>query len=113
MTPDFFSFRDGIVRQWDLGDVDPHRSPAEQAAELKEDLVQVSYGERSLLDIGWYPSFEEDGEFIVSVICDEDWDSPVFSRSCQDWDNLKDLVREAVLAATNVGRGEQNKVNSQ
>ncbi|WP_045120403.1 hypothetical protein [Haliangium ochraceum] len=96
MSPEQFDFEDGTVRHWDLNGLDPARPPSEQAHELKEDLVQVVYEKNMILDIGWYPSFEAEGQFSVTVIPDGDWDSPMFSRTCRDWEALNGLVQEAI-----------------
>ena len=42
---------------------------------LKEDLLQVSYPNNILLDVGWYPSFDINGRFHVRLIKDSDWDN--------------------------------------
>ncbi|CAM7989290.1 CdiI immunity protein domain-containing protein [Citrobacter freundii] len=38
-----------------------------------------------VVDIGWYPSFEEGGEFIIQVIQNSDWDHPMIKIS-SGWD---------------------------
>lgn len=62
---------------------------------LKEDMFQVDYFGRFLLDIGWYPSFDEGGCFQVRVIKDFDWGNPVFLKSSA---TLTELVAVAVTA---------------
>jgi len=99
MKPDFFTFGNGSISQWDLEDLDADLSPSAQADELKEDLVQVSYGENTTLDIGWYPSFAPDGHFAVVVIRNQDWDEPAFSAECTTWSELKEAVEQAVAVA--------------
>ena len=57
--------------------LDDERALADQIDNLKEDLLQVSLNENLLLDIGWQPSFNINGRFIIQVIEHYDWDSPI------------------------------------
>lgn len=57
--------------------LDEERALADQIDNLKEDLLQVSLNENLLLDIGWQPSFNINGRFIIQVIEHYDWDSPI------------------------------------
>lgn len=99
MNQDYFSFKVGNVEYWGLDCVEPQAPVGDQLDELKEDLAQVSYGPNVLLDIGWYSSDEDDGNFRVMVILDQDWGAPIFSEACSSWRQLKDAVGRAVSAA--------------
>ena len=96
MSPEILSFGCGTVVYWDMANLSVERTPVEQTDRLKEDLAQVSYGQGFVLDLGWYPSFEEDGHFVVVVIRDQDWESPVFSEKCREWPELKATVQRAI-----------------
>lgn len=60
---------------------------------LREDLLQVEYGSRIFLDVGWYGSFAKDGsewnEFKVRVIQDENWSKPLYTGRAKDLDTLR------------------------
>lgn len=45
---------------------------------LHEDLLQLHHEAKDLtLDLGWYPSFNTDGAYILLLIKHSDWDSPL------------------------------------
>lgn len=49
------------------------------AKNLKEDMLQVSYG-KILLDVGWYPAFNPKGKFHIVAIKDFNWQEPLISE---------------------------------
>lgn len=67
-----------------------------QVNELKEDLLQIEYPCDFLLDVGWYPSFEKDGNFRVTVVKDFNWDAPVYSAVVKTLPDLKLALSNAV-----------------
>lgn len=67
-----------------------------QVEDLKEDLLQVEYPNELLLDVGWYPSFNPTGKFIVSVISNRDWGSPLVRFHASSFGELKKAVKNAV-----------------
>jgi len=100
MSPEEFYLASGDVEHWSLNTIDPNRTLVEQVDELKEDLAQIVYPVRGTrLDIGWYPEFAPTGHFTVSVIQNDDWDKPLFSKSCESIADLRVLVKHAVLIA--------------
>ncbi|UVM51641.1 hypothetical protein LOY38_06245 [Pseudomonas sp. B21-015] len=68
---------------------------AGQIDALKEDLLQVEYGKQLLLDVGWYPEFDEDGAFRVVVIKDHHWDYPQWTGQAQTLAELTARLTEA------------------
>ena len=77
--------------------VDARRALHEQLDELKEDLIQVEYADQHLLlDVGWYPSFSADGRFVVQLIKQQDWHSPLFQLEAHDLTGLRECVLKAV-----------------
>ena len=44
---------------------------------LKEDMLQAKYDNDFIIDVGWYPSFDENGQFQVRVIKDHQWEPPL------------------------------------
>lgn len=77
--------------------VDVRRRLKEQLPELKEDLIQVDYADqRLLLDVGWYPSFSADGQFVVQLISQQDWHSPRLRLEARDLIDLRECILKAV-----------------
>lgn len=68
----------------------------EQLDILKEDLLQVSYYNDYLIDLGWYPEFDQKGNFRVSVIKDYQWDNPILQKNCRDLNLLDEYVHECI-----------------
>ena len=60
---------------------------------LTEDLLQVTFCNGKLLDLGWYPEFNPEGRFILMLIENENWDNPLikieFNRMDLICENLK------------------------
>ena len=67
-----------------------------QLNELKEDMLQVEFPDGYLLDIGWRPSFEIDGQFKLFLFNDYDWEQPVYSDSASNLFELKDKIQIAI-----------------
>jgi hypothetical protein len=64
---------------------------------LREDLLQVAYGESNLiLDVGWYPQGDIEGSFSIFVIKDYDWSSPVFFQESKTTESLFDAISRAI-----------------
>lgn len=77
--------------------IDARRALHEQLDELKEDLIQVDYpDQRLLLDVGWYPSFSADGRFLVQLIKQQDWHSPMLRLEAHDLTGLRECILKAV-----------------
>lgn len=97
-------WRTGRVEFWDLETLDEEQPLADQVQELKEDLAQVEYPSRVLLDIGWYSEFSEypeRGAFKIYVVRKENWDQPLFQTTCATIAALKKALLEAVIFAAN------------
>ena len=69
---------------------------SEQLDALSEDLVQVVYGDNYILDIGRYPEQNEDGNFVVQIIGGNDWEKPIFKKSCREKDVLTKYIQESI-----------------
>lgn len=63
---------------------------------LKEDLLQIIYDNDYIIYMGWYPEFDESGDFRVSIIKDYHWDNPVFQKSCRDLELLNEFIHECI-----------------
>lgn len=64
--------------------------------DLKEDLLQIEYPDELIVDVGWYPSFNKDGEFQIRIIKSGDWETPYFIRSGKTADELFNNLEEAI-----------------
>ena len=62
---------------------------------LLEDLLQISYADGYLLDLGWYPEFDANGNFKMQVIKDGNWDSPIYFRECREKNDLIQCISDA------------------
>jgi hypothetical protein len=74
-----------------------------QLDELNEDMLQVTYGDRLTLDLGWRPYSNmsnrptaQEGRFIVSVILDEDWIKPLCVFEPKTLSELKACLEKAI-----------------
>jgi hypothetical protein len=63
--------------------------------DLKEDMLQVEYPGGYILDIGWRPSFNSNGQFYVVLIKDYDWEHTIYHGTAKNIDNLKKRISEA------------------
>ncbi len=70
-------------------EIDEEVSLGEQRDQLKEDMLQISFPDNIILDIGWYPEFDLCGSFKIVVIKDFDWSDPIFYRQTRDLKILK------------------------
>lgn len=57
----------------------------------KEDMLQVEYPNRFLLDMGWYQD-----KYIISIIQNFDWEHPFKQYTTPDRNQLVALLIEAV-----------------
>ncbi|SEN68850.1 hypothetical protein [Lihuaxuella thermophila] len=69
----------------------------QQVFSLKEDMLQVHFQEgKYLIDVGWYPSFEENGRFKVFVIENFDWEKPLLEEESYSINELKMALEKAI-----------------
>ncbi|HGY3367129.1 hypothetical protein RQM20_016490 [Citrobacter freundii] len=69
----------------EISALDFNKTELEEVTRLDEDLFQLALNDGVVVDIGWYPSFEEGGEFIIQMIQNSDWDRPIIKIS-SGWD---------------------------
>jgi hypothetical protein len=91
-------WRSGNVTFWALDFLDVDKPLLEQLDDLKEDLAQAQYG-GLVLDIGWFPSFSEEGTFVVRVVQQSDWDAPLFLEEPATLSDMLASVGRAVQVA--------------
>lgn len=84
---------------YDDFNADPELPLSEQIGLLKEDLFQVCYEDRYIIDIGWYPSFSQDGNFQIIIIKDFNWSEPLCKIECRNMSDLNDCMKECAEMA--------------
>lgn len=76
---------------YDEFNLDPDKSLAEQSDLLLEDLLQISYlDDKYVIDVGWYPEFDVNGNFIIYVIKKLNWEDPLYKVKCND---IQELIK--------------------
>lgn len=90
-------FRDGVIELHDFY-YEPEKPPEEQKWFFKQDILQVQYDEgQYILDVGWLPEFNLiEGAFKIVVVCNYDWDQPVFRRNAIEIDKAKFCIKEGI-----------------
>ncbi|RLM24236.1 hypothetical protein BIY29_09175 [Brenneria alni] len=81
----------------ELSGIDFNKTVSEEINKLDEDLLMLSCSNGNILDIGWYPAFEESGSFKIGVIKNGNWDSPLYEESVH-WDKkfLRGKIKELI-----------------
>lgn len=69
----------------ELSAIDFSQGVESQIMKLDEDLLQLSFKSGVIVDVGWYPAFDANGEFIINRIVHGCWDNPEFKYSV-GWD---------------------------
>ncbi len=66
------------VRWNDFTEYDMALHGPEDAFELHEDLLQL-YHERTglTIDLGWYPSYDPEGHYLLLLVKDQNWERPL------------------------------------
>jgi hypothetical protein len=98
MKKDEIDWKTGIVECWNLNGVDLSQPLSDQADELIEDLAQVHY-EDKLIDVGWGPSMSPTGSFFVTVVKNQNWETPLLEEKCTTAAALLESIERAVKLA--------------
>ena len=88
-------FGHGKITYWEFS-VDFSKSFEDQLEYLTEDLVQVEYPGGYLVDIGWYPEYDADGEFIVQLIRLGNWGTPEYRCRTRTREGLQQGIETAL-----------------
>jgi len=102
MEKTIFNIGIGKVTHWDLDGIQLSAPSMEQWTELKEDLAQIMY-DNNCVDIGWHPEFKEYGQFLIQVIKDGDWDSPIIQLRFSNIELFVSAVNYAISIAISAG----------
>lgn len=76
--------------------IDLSKDPSSQIHELRQDLIQVVYGTRYVVDVGWYPMYKPEGFFLIYVVEDRDWDEPLLKLKVTKFDTFIQSLKEAI-----------------
>lgn len=87
--------KDGTIT-YNTFEIDFNVPFSEQLDNMTEDLLQIRYDGDYVLDVGWYPEFDSDGNFKICVIKNDDWDNPLFYEVCRSEVELKRFLNIAV-----------------
>ena len=90
---------DGIIVYNDF-DIQENIPFEKQWYSYKEDMLQVQFGDRFILDVGWYPEDDQNGNFTVLAIENQDWMNPVSQIKCKTLDELKKAIEKTAKVIT-------------
>ncbi|WP_241177130.1 hypothetical protein [Citrobacter portucalensis] len=69
----------------ELSGLDFTKKVSDEVTRLDEDLLQLVFNDKLIIDVGWYPPFDENGEFIIQMIQNSNWENPSVTIS-SGWD---------------------------
>ena len=104
MNQSEINWKSGEVVIWGLDDLDLVKPLDSQMDILREDLVLVKFLKYTLLDLGWYPEFDSNGHFVLTVVqckhnnC-EDWENPILKLKFRDASQFMQNLNQAIEAA--------------
>lgn len=67
-----------------------------QTSFLKEDLLQIVFSNNYLLDLGWYPEGDINGNFVIQIVKDYDWDKPVYKKEIDFCSDVFQKINDAL-----------------
>jgi hypothetical protein len=103
MNQSEINWKSGEVVFWDIDGLDINKHIDSQSElienDLKEDLVLARFGDVILLDLGWYPEFNLQGEFVLRVVNDADWENPILRFDFRDIAVFVQNLNQAIAVA--------------
>jgi len=91
---DSLNILNGIITYNDI-DINEGIAFEDQRYSFKLDMLQISFGDRFTLDVGWQPDFDPSGHFVVVAIQDYDWLNPVVKIKPRSLKTLKRAIEKA------------------
>ncbi len=98
----------GIIINNDIQELNPNLSLESQLDSLKEDLFQVVFDDKIVLDAGWYSDGSIDGEFVIYLLENEDWDNPMERKTVHSFEELRSGVQELLAVAKQIVARQNN-----
>ena len=86
----------GVEKKQINRNLSPEKSLNLQIDNLAEDILQVRYKNSYCIDVGWYTEFDISGKFIVLIIKEEDWTSPLCKMTCKELCDLEKIVIDCI-----------------
>lgn len=84
-----------IVRYNNFREIDPKKLETEDDRwfMFTESLLQLYHEKSSItLDLGWYPDLSSDGNYLVLIVKNTDWDNPIQEFSSDDYTEVIDFI---------------------
>ncbi len=81
---------------YDDFNIDFTKSITTQADSLKEDLLQISFAENMILDLGWYPEYNIRGKFVLQIIKNYDWENPIYKETINYSSDIYKKINDAI-----------------
>jgi hypothetical protein len=66
---------------------------------LREDLIQVAFANGATVDVGWLPDLSPDGSFVIQVIQNQGWESPIYQTKCRTLRELRQVFGQCLELA--------------
>ena len=82
---------DDAVVEYDNFDEEIFKNFNAESDLLTEDMLCVTYPKNFMLDVGWYRGINS---FIIFVIYNQDWETPIEKRICQNINSLEYNLKE-------------------
>jgi len=87
--------KDGVVSHDSISWIDDNFEINDDTVfDLSEDLLQISFNNNKILDVGWY--LEVGGFLKIVLIKDMNWDSPIIEKKCRDISSLKENISNII-----------------
>lgn len=102
-------FKGGNLSYYDFN-ADPSIPFENQIYDIKEDLAQVVYG-NYLVDVGWSPDCNVNGHFVLRIIKDYDWQTPICIKETRSFSRLKQYFQECIDLAASLANNDQKLPN--
>lgn len=67
-----------------------------QVDKLHEDLIQIEFIRGYIMDIGWYPEHNIEGQFIGLLIRNNDWEKPIYNIETNNIGAIVDWATEVI-----------------
>ncbi|MDG0875579.1 hypothetical protein L5D93_25415 [Paenibacillus thiaminolyticus] len=66
-----------------------------------DSLLQLHYQKKSItLDMGWRPDFSPEGNFLVVILINEDWDKPIERFESNNYIEVIEFIETKLLEIT-------------
>lgn len=102
-------FKSGII---EFNDFSTISSEEELRDSLLGDFLLVNYPQGYSFDVAWRGGFNKNGDFLVTIIKDSNWEEPILIRSTRNTTRLEQYIQEAVDLITLLVEGNTSACNN-